>query len=83
MHYVYVLKSLRTKKYYFGYTADLKKRFYAHNQGESLATKSGVPWKLIYYEAYTVKQHALERENKLKQYGQTWRRLKERLHLTE
>lgn len=83
MYYVYVLKSARTKKYYFGFTTDLKKRFYTHNQGRNLATKSGIPWELVYYEAYITKKTALERENKLKQYGQTWRRLKERLHLAE
>lgn len=80
MHYVYVLRSAKTGKYYFGATEDLKRRFSQHNSGQSLATKSGIPWDLLYYNA---KSLALKRENKLKQYGQTWRRLKERLNLAE
>jgi len=83
MYYVYVIISKKTGKCYIGFTADLNKRFYQHNSKYSLATKAGAPWKLIYYEAYLVKAHAQERERKLKQYGQSWRRLKERLALAE
>jgi putative endonuclease len=83
MYYVYVLRSDKTDKYYFGSTVDLKRRFYQHNQAQNIATKAGVPWALVYYEAYTAKSIALQRERKLKQYGQTWRRLRERLHLAE
>lgn len=83
MYYVYVLKSTKNGKYYFGSTSDLKKRFYQHNHGYSTYTKTDAPWELVYYEAYCVKSLALKRELKIKQYGQTWRRLKERIDLTE
>ena len=33
MHYVYLLKSRKTDRFYIGNTADLKKRFYRHNKG--------------------------------------------------
>lgn len=79
MFYVYVLKSAKTNEYYLGQTIDLKKRFHQHNAGSSKATKRGVPWELLYYEAYTTKTSAIKRENRLKKYGQTWRRLRERL----
>ena len=53
MYYVYVLKSQKTKRFYIGYTSDLKQRVLDHNIGE-MATKYGIPWKLIYYEAYLI-----------------------------
>lgn len=83
MHYLYILRSSKNGTVYIGATADLRKRFYQHNGGQSQATKLNVPWELIYYEAYATKAIALKREKSLKQYGQSWRRLKERLALVE
>lgn len=79
MHYVYLLKSTKTNKFYIGSTSDLKKRFYEHNRGLSAATKAGLPWEIAYYEAYPTKALALEREKKLKQYGRGLVELKKRL----
>ena len=81
MYYLFLLYSKSTGKVFVGATADLKKRFYYHNVGKSTYTKSGVPWQLVYYEAYSTKEDALNRERKLKQYGQALRRLKERISL--
>jgi len=83
MYYLYILYSQEIKEYYVGTTPDLKKRFYSHNHRENTATKSGVPWELIYYEAYPTKEDALKRELKLKRYGQALRRLKERVTLVD
>ena len=83
MYYVYILQSESKGKLYIGFTADLEKRFYQHNSKHSSFTKANAPWKLIYYEAYLAKTTAQERERKLKQYGQSWRRLKKRLVLAE
>jgi len=58
MYYVYVLKSRKTKLLYIGYTIDLKRRFAQHNNCENRSTKSGVPWKLVYYECYLSNQDA-------------------------
>jgi len=66
-----------------GTTPDLQKRFYSHNQAKNIATKSGVPWTLVYYEAYPTKEDALRREKNLKYYGQGLRRLKERITLVD
>ncbi len=67
MFYVYCLQS---KKYptelYFGYTADLKRRFKEHNQKSNFSTKRYAPWKLIYYEACLNEQDAKRREGYLK-----------------
>ena len=79
MYYLYLIYSLKNGEFYIGTTPDLRRRFSSHNKGKNIATKSGVPWKLVYYEAYPTKDDALRRERNLKQYGQGLRRLKERI----
>jgi putative endonuclease len=66
MHYVYVLRSLTDDGFYIGYSANLRKRFEQHSQGNSFATSYRGPWKLIYYEAYLEQSDALGREKYLK-----------------
>lgn len=70
MYYVYLIINSETAKTYIGYTKDLRQRFREH--------KNKNP-ELIYYEAYKSEKDARAREYKLKQRGQTVRRLKERL----
>ncbi|PIR80081.1 MAG: excinuclease ABC subunit C [Candidatus Levybacteria bacterium CG10_big_fil_rev_8_21_14_0_10_35_13] len=65
-YYVYILKSLRNKSLYIGYTSDLKKRIKKHNKGESLATKSFIPYELIFYEGFLNKIDAKNREKYFK-----------------
>lgn len=83
MWYLYLLYSYKLEEFYIGTTNDLDRRFYLHNQKANLSTKSGVPWTLIYYEAYPTKEDALRREQRLKHYGQGLRRLKERITLVD
>jgi putative endonuclease len=64
--YVYVLRSETDSGLYIGYSADLRKRFEQHSQGNSFATSHRGPWKLIYYEAYLEQSDALGRERYLK-----------------
>jgi len=66
MYYVYVLKSLKNKDLYFGFSRNLKVRFKAHNSGKVRSTKAYRPWVLTYYEAYKVKSDAAMREKELK-----------------
>ena len=66
MHYVYVLRSMADYGLYIGYSANLRKRFERHAQGDSFATAHRGPWKLIYYEAYLEQADALGREKYLK-----------------
>jgi len=66
MFYVYVLRSLRDDGLYIGYTENLKRRFVQHNLGESKATHFRCPLKLIYYEAYLIREDAEGRERFLK-----------------
>ena len=58
MFYVYVLQSQLDEGLYIGYTSDLKRRLWQHNSGVSKASSFRCPLKLIYYEAYSVKEDA-------------------------
>ena len=66
MHYVYILLSLKDKKFYIGYSADLKRRIIEHKNGKVTSTKFRRPLKLICYEAYCFKPEAQTREKFLK-----------------
>jgi putative endonuclease len=67
MYYVYILQSIKRKNWlYKGSTSDLKRRFVEHNNGKNFSTAPYVPFKLIYYEAYLLKQDAEARETYLK-----------------
>jgi putative endonuclease len=66
MFYVYILQSQTTKELYKGSTEDLRNRLLVHNSGKAIATKHGVPWKLVYYEAFLSKADARREELFLK-----------------
>jgi putative endonuclease len=67
MYYVYLLECQQDKSWYIGQTDDLRARVKRHNEGQGARTTSlKKNWKLIYYEAYTVKADALGREKFLK-----------------
>jgi len=63
---VYVLRSESYSGFYIGFATNLRARVRQHQGGQSLATKSRGPWKLIYYEAYTEREDAEGREKFLK-----------------
>jgi len=66
MFYAYVLKSIKNRNLYTGYTNDLKKRIKEHKSGVSAYTKYRGPYELIYYEACLNKFDAKAREIYLK-----------------
>ena len=66
---MYVLQSELDSGLYIGMTADLRRRFEEHQEGESQCTKGRRPWKLIYYEAYLDRVDAEGREVFLKSGG--------------
>jgi len=66
MYYVYVLLGKKDKKFYTGFTQNLKERIKKHEKGEIFATKPRLPLKLIFYEAYLNKYDTLRREKYLK-----------------
>lgn len=66
MYYVYALKSLKDKRFYFGFTKDLEKRIGEHNAGLTESTKNRRPFKLVYYEVYLNKKDVIVREKYFK-----------------
>lgn len=66
MFYVYILLNKVTKRYYIGYTPDLRKRIEKHLLGKVLSTKSNLNYKLIFYCAFETKNLALKFERYLK-----------------
>ena len=80
MHFLYVIRSQKfSRRIYIGTTSDLRKRKKDHNNGSNKSTKYGIPWELVYYEAYASEDDALERERKLKKYGSAYGKLKKRI----
>ncbi|MBI3579077.1 MAG: GIY-YIG nuclease family protein [Ignavibacteriales bacterium] len=66
MFYIYILRSLKTAKYYVGHSDDIVQRVDEHNRGLSGYTKSGRPWELAYTEQYETRSAAMKREIEIK-----------------
>ena len=79
MYYVYLIKSKKNSRIYTGYTSDLRRRFYDHNNGKSSYTKNLRPWILVYYEAYFSKIEAQKRERSLKLRANAYAQLRRRI----
>jgi putative endonuclease len=77
--YVYLLKSKRDSLIYIGCTSNLHKRLEEHREEKVYSTKKMLPIELIYFEAYSSKKAAFERERRLKHYGSALRHLKLRI----
>jgi putative endonuclease len=65
-YYIYILLSLKDKKFYTGYTDNLKRRIEEHNTGKVESTKFRRPFELVYFEGCRNKSDALLREKYLK-----------------
>ena len=73
LYLVYILKSLKNNKYYYGYTANLVNRLARHNDGLVRSTKANRPWTIHYVETFENKTEALKRENFFKSIdGYNW-----------
>jgi putative endonuclease len=71
--YVYILQSLKDKRFYTGYTADLKKRIKSYNEGKVISTKNRTPLEIVYFEGCRNQEDALHREKYLKtSYGKKY-----------
>jgi len=70
MYYVYMLRSIQNpNQTYIGFTKDLKKRFAAHNNGQSPHTSKFKPWELATYTAFKERQKAIAFEKYLKSHS--------------
>ena len=79
---MYVLGSIKDKDLYIGSTPDLKRRLREHNSGKVLSTKPRAPFKLLYYEAYSLENEARHREMAIKLRGQARAQLLKRMGKT-
>ncbi|MES2479649.1 MAG: GIY-YIG nuclease family protein [Bacteroidota bacterium] len=64
--FCYILFSEKTNKYYVGSCADMVARLQQHNSGRNTSTKSGIPWKVVYTEAFDSNTEARKREAEIK-----------------
>lgn len=78
MHFTYVLLSESARRFYTGYTANLRNRLLEHRRGRVRWTAARLPVRLIYYEACLSQEDALRRERFLKS-GKRKRYLRNRL----
>ena len=65
-HYVYILQSEKTGKYYVGSTSNPESRLIKHNKGDVKSTKPYRPWKIIYINSYSTRREAEFRERQIK-----------------
>jgi len=83
MFYTYVLLSRKDKKFYAGYTENLKLRFEEHREGKVDSTRKRRPLCLVYYETCLNKKDAHHREKYLKTYhGKAFVRKRLKSYLT-
>jgi len=66
MYYVYIIKSKTSKDIYIGMTKNLKNRLTEHNRKKVKHTKLKIPWKLVWYCAFSNKSKAGDFEKYLK-----------------
>ncbi|WJS95026.1 GIY-YIG nuclease family protein [Flavobacterium johnsoniae] len=69
MFFVYILYSTTKEKFYIGQTNDIEDRLRRHNSGQSLSTKNGIPWKIIYTIQLESRSEAMNLESKIKKRG--------------
>ena len=62
----YILYSETTDKFYIGSTQDLEKRLQRHNSKHMIATKAGVPWKVVWFQNFETRAEAYSKEMEIK-----------------
>ncbi|MBN8706222.1 MAG: GIY-YIG nuclease family protein [Bacteroidetes bacterium] len=79
MFFVYILKSESSGKFYYGSSENPDLRLInEHNKGKVRATKSGLPWILIYQEEFATRGEAYQREHYFKTWaGRRWLKSKD------
>ena len=65
-HFVYILQSLKDRKYYIGETTNVENRLLFHNSGQQRSTKSRIPFVIVLVEQYENRELALKREKQIK-----------------
>jgi len=72
-YYVYVLRSVKNRMFYVGFTKNLARRVDDHNKGLVLSTHRRRPLALVYWEGCLNQTDATHREKYLKSsWGKRW-----------
>ncbi|MBW6498964.1 MAG: GIY-YIG nuclease family protein [Bacteroidales bacterium] len=66
---VYILESVQSGHFYKGYTSDIEKRLWEHNNGLSRYTRNKGPWKLVFEKKFENKSEALLFEKRIKRFN--------------
>ncbi len=66
MYTLYILYSESLDRYYVGYTNNLPRRLSEHNRSKGKFTDAGIPWVVLYTEAFKTKKSAMDREKYIK-----------------
>ena len=66
MFFAYILESTSTGHFYIGQTSDLARRLERHNAGKNRSTKSGIPWRILYWKDFETRSEAVMTERHLK-----------------
>jgi|TARA_B100001971_G_C18185330_1_gene535241 putative endonuclease len=65
-YFTYIIQSLKTGKYYTGSSENPEKRLQQHNWSRTPSTRTGIPWKLVYFEEFKTRSKAVKREYEIK-----------------
>ena len=84
MFFVYIIQSLRTGRYYIGYTQNVEERLRQHNQGITKPIRNRGPFKVVYQELFDSESAAKKRELQIKRYkgGYAFKKLIEKKQMS-
>lgn len=68
MSYVYILRSLKTGRYYIGSTVDVQRRFNEHQSGKVSSTRNFLPFEMVFKQSFQSVILARKIEKKLKSF---------------
>ncbi|MDE3184900.1 MAG: GIY-YIG nuclease family protein [Bacteroidota bacterium] len=66
MFYAYVIKSVSFNYFYKGHCEDLKMGLKQHNSGMTASTKPYIPFEIVYFEEFAIREEAIKREKYFK-----------------
>jgi putative endonuclease len=66
MYFTYIIESLTSGKWYYGFTEDVEGRLDGHNRGMNVSTRNRGPWKYILIRPFDTKSEAMDFESYLK-----------------
>ncbi len=71
-YFVYIIQSEKDHTYYKGFTQNIEKRMFEHNNGLSRYTSLKMPWKLVFIQEFQTKREALIREKQIKRFNSVY-----------